>query len=102
MAILQVDEVRIGEFCKKWKVAEFAIFGSALRPDFGPDSDVDVLVTFKPDSKRSLFDLVQMEEELKGMFGREVDLVSRQGIEASRNYLRRKAILDSAKVLYAA
>jgi uncharacterized protein len=102
MAILQIDQVRIGEFCKKWKVAEFAIFGSALRLDFGPDSDVDVLVTFKPDSKRSLFDLVQMEEELKGMFGREVDLVSRQGIEASRNYLRRKAILGSAKVLYAA
>ncbi len=102
MAIVQIDQVRIGEFCKKWKVAEFAIFGSALRPDFGPDSDVDVLVTFEPDSKRSLFDLVQMEEELKGMFGREVDLVSRQGIEASRNYLRRKAILGSAKVLYAA
>jgi len=102
MAIVQIDQVRIGEFCKKWKVAEFAIFGSALRPDFGPDSDVDVLVTFKPDSKRSLFDLVQMEEELKGVFGREVDLVSRQGIEASRNYLRRKAILGSAKVLYAA
>ena len=102
MAILQIDEIRISEFCKKWKVAEFAIFGSALRADFGPDSDVDVLVTFMPDSKRSLFDLVQMEEELKGMFGREVDLVSRQGIEASRNYLRRKAILGSAKVLYAA
>ena len=65
MAIVQIDQVRIGEFCKKWKVAEFAIFGSALRPDFGPDSDVDVLVTFKPDSKRSLFDLVQMEEELR-------------------------------------
>jgi len=102
MAVLQIDQAGIGEFCKKWKVAEFAIFGSALRPDFGPDSDVDVLVTFKPDSKLSLFDLVQMEEELKGMFGREVDLVSRQGIEASRNYLRRKAILGSAKVLYAA
>lgn len=102
MAVLQIDQVRIGEFCKKWKVAEFAIFGSALRPDFGPDSDVDVLVTFKSDSKRSLFDLVLMEEELKRIFGREVDLVSRQGIEASRNYLRRKAILGSAKVLYAA
>ncbi|MGA2610441.1 MAG: nucleotidyltransferase family protein [Terriglobia bacterium] len=102
MAVLQIDQVRIGEFCKKWKVAEFAIFGSALRADFGPDSDVDVLVTFKPDSKRSLFDLVQMEEELKGMFGRKVDLVSRQGIAASRNYLRRKAILGSAKVVYAA
>jgi predicted nucleotidyltransferase len=102
MAILQIDQVRIGEFCKKWNVAEFAIFGSALRADFQPDSDVDVLVTFKPNSKRSLFDLVQMEEELEGMFGRKVDLVTRPGIEASRNYLRRKAILSSARVVYAA
>jgi hypothetical protein len=102
MAVWQIDQARIGEFCKKWKVAEFAIFGSAVRPDFGPDSDVDVLVTFKPDSKRSLFDLVRMKEELEGMIGREVDLVTRPGIEASRNYIRRKAILDSAKVLYAA
>ena len=102
MAVLQFDPVRIGEFCEKWEVAEFAIFGSALRAELETDSDVDVLVTFRPDSKRSLFDLAQMEEELEGMFGREVDLVTRPGIEASRNYLRRKAILDSAKVLYAA
>jgi hypothetical protein len=102
MAALQFDPVRIGEFCEKWKVAEFAIFGSALRAELETDSDVDVLVTFRPDSKPSLFDLAQMEEELEGMFGREVDLVTRPGIEASRNYLRRKAILDSAKVLYAA
>jgi hypothetical protein len=102
MAILQIDPVRIGAFCERWKVAELAIFGSALRADFESDSDVDVLVTFKPDSKRSLFDLVEMEQELERMFGREVDLVTRPGIEASRNYLRRKAILSSARVLYAA
>jgi hypothetical protein len=102
MAFSQFDPVRIREFCKKWEVAEFAIFGSALRADFEPGSDVDVLVTFRPDSKRSLFDLIQMEDELEGMFGRKVDLATRPGIEASRNYLRRKAILDSAKVLYAA
>lgn len=102
MAALQINQVRINEFCNKWKVAELAIFGSALRDDFGPDSDVDVLVSFKPDSKRSLFDLAQMGEELEGVFAREVDLLTRPGIEASRNYLRRKAILDSAKVLYAA
>ena len=102
MAVLQIDQVRIGEFCKKWEVAEFAVFGSALRADFGPDSDIDVLVTFKPDSKRSLFELAQMQEELEGMFGRQVDLVTRSGIESSRNYLRRKAILSSARVVHAA
>jgi hypothetical protein len=90
------------EVCQKWKIAELTLFGSALRPDFGPASDVDVLVTFKLDSHPSLFDLVQMEEELKEIFAREVDLVSRRALENSRNYIRRKAILDSARVFYAA
>ena len=103
MSVLsEVNPTRMGEFCQKWKIAELALFGSALRPDFGPASDVDVLVTFEPDSHPSLFDLVQMEEELKEIFAREVDLVSRRGLESSRNYIRRKAILGSARVLYAA
>jgi hypothetical protein len=92
----------MAEFCQKWGIAELALFGSALRPDFRPGSDVDVLVTFAPDSHPSLFDLVQMEEELAQIFGRQVDLVSRRGIENSRNYIRREAILRSARVLYAA
>jgi len=92
----------MGEFCQKWRIAELALFGSALRPDFGPASDVDVLVTFAADAHPSLFDLVQMEEELEEIFGRTVDLVSRRGIESSRNYIRREAILRSAQVLYAA
>jgi len=103
MSVLsEVNRTRVGEFCQKWRIVELALFGSALRPDFGPASDVDVLVTFAPDSHPSLFDLVLMEEELKEIFGRAVDLVSRRGIEGSRNYIRRKAILGSAQVLYAA
>ena len=98
----EVNRARVAEFCQKWRISELALFGSAVRGDFGPASDVDVLVTFAPDSHPSLFDLVQMEEELKEMFGRDVDLVSRRGIESSRNYIRRKAILRSAQVLYAA
>jgi hypothetical protein len=98
----EMNPARMDEFCQKWKISELALFGSALRPDFGPASDVDVLVTFAPDSHPSLFDLVQMEEELKEIFAREVDLVSRRGLEHSRNYIRRKAILDSAQVFYAA
>jgi len=103
MSVLsETNPARMGEFCQKWKIAELALFGSALRPDFGPASDVDVLVTFAPDSHPTLFDLVQMEEDLKRIFAREVDLVSRRGLENSRNYIRRKAILDSARVFYAA
>ncbi len=103
MSVLsEVNPARMGEFCRKWKIAELAVFGSALRTDFGPASDVDVLVNFAPDSHPTLFDLVQMEEDLKRIFDCEVDLVSRRGLENSRNYIRRKAILDSARVFYAA
>ena len=73
-----------------------------LRTDFRHDSDVDVLVMFDESARHTLFDLVHMEEELKEIFGRDVDLVSRRGIETSRNYIRKKAILDSAETVYAA
>jgi hypothetical protein len=88
-------------FCQRWKIKELALFGSALRPDFGPESDVDVLVTFAPDAEWSLFDHVRMEQELKALFGRDVDLVSRQAVERSSNRIRRKAILSTAQVIYA-
>ena len=77
-----------------------AIFGSALRADFRPDSDVDVLVSFAPEATVSLFDMVNMQDELKQIFGRDVDLISKHGVENSRNYLRRKAILESAQVIH--
>lgn len=100
--ISNVGREQLEGFCQKWGVVELALFGSAVRQDFGPTSDVDILVTFAPDSHASLFDLVYMEEELEKVFGRKVDLVSRRGIETSRNYIRRQAILSSAQVLYAA
>ncbi|MEX0704321.1 MAG: nucleotidyltransferase family protein [Planctomycetales bacterium] len=104
MAILQIEvpAERIEAFCRKWKVREFALFGSVLREDFGPDSDVDVLVTFDTDAHWSLFDLAEMRDELRTIFGREVDLATRRGVEASRNPQRRAAILSSAQVIYAA
>ena len=98
----EMPKEKISDFCRHWKIVEFSLFGSALRDDFGPDSDVDVLVTFAPDAHWSLFDHVTMQDELKSILGRDVDLVSRRGIERSRNYLRRKAILDSSEVLYVA
>jgi len=101
-ARIPIDRNKIAEFCRRWKITEFALFGSVLRDDFRPDSDVDVLVTFAPDAEWSLFDMVDMQDELEKTFGRKVDLVSRRGIEASRNYLRRKAILSSAEVIHVA
>jgi uncharacterized protein len=91
---------KIAAFCDRWQVAEFALFGSVLRDDFRPDSDIDIMVEFDPEAHPTLFDLVAMENELKILFQREVDLVTRKGIATSRNYLRRKAILSSAQVIY--
>ena len=90
----------LAAFCQRWQVTELALFGSALREDFGPDSDVDLLVTFAPGAGHSLFDLAAMEEELEEMLGRKVDLVSRRGVERSQNWIRRKAILGSAEPIY--
>lgn len=98
---IDLPKDKIAEFCKKWKIREFSIFGSVLREDFRSDSDVDVLVDFKPDSGHTLFDLVSMIDELKNIFGRDVDLLTRKAVERSRNYIRRKEILSSAEVVYA-
>jgi hypothetical protein len=94
-----IDRDRLARFCRRWKVAEFALFGSVLRDDFRPDSDVDVLVAFAPDANWSLFDLVRMEDELSELFGRRVDLVERKAVEQSENYIRRKHILGSLQHL---
>ncbi|MDV3003006.1 MAG: hypothetical protein N5P05_004661 (plasmid) [Chroococcopsis gigantea SAG 12.99] len=92
---------KIAEFCHQWQVTEFALFGSVLRDDFRPDSDIDVMVQFHPEAHPTFSTLDQMEAELKTIFERDVDLITRQGIETSRNYLRRHEILSSAQVIYA-
>jgi uncharacterized protein len=89
----------LAELCRRWRIREFSLFGSILRDDFGPDSDVDVLVEFEPDHPWSGFDLIDLLDELEATFRRPVDLVMKGGL---RNPLRRKMILDSRKVLYAA
>ena len=99
---IKIDKVRIADFCRRWKIVELALFGSVLRDDFRRDSDVDVLARFAPDAQWTLFDHVEMQDELKEILGRGVDLVSRRGIERSANYVRRKAILESAETVYAA
>jgi predicted nucleotidyltransferase len=90
------------ELCRRWKIVELSLFGSALREDFRPDSDVDLLVRFAPDAHWSLFDHAQMELELVSLLGREVDLVNRSAVERSQNWIRREEILGTARPLYAA
>lgn len=94
-----LPQERIAALCRKWKVREMALFGSVLRPDFRPDSDVDILVTFDDDAPWSLWDLLDMRAELREVFGREVDLVERRSLE---NPFRRRSILRSKRVIYAA
>ena len=99
---IQIPMSAIADFCWRWQVTEFSLFGSVLRDDFRPDSDVDVLVRFAPEARHSVFDLMRMEKELTETFGRKVDLVDRGVVEASPNYIRRRHILESAEVVYAA
>lgn len=98
-ARIAYDPDRIEAFCCKWKVKELALFGSVLRDDFGPDSDVDVLVTFEQDAPWSLLDWHPMMEELKTIFGREVDLVEKRAI---KNPWRVYTIFNSYEVIHAA
>lgn len=93
---------RLVAFCRANGIRKLSVFGSALRDDFGPESDIDLLVEFGEETRHTLFDMVRMEGELKAILGREVDLVERADVERSRNYLRRKAILQSAETIYAA
>ena len=97
MIAIEIPKERLREFCRKWKVTEFALFGSVTRPEeFRADSDVDVLVRFAEDAPWSLFDWVTMESELAAIFGRSVDLVERPAVEKSSNRFRKRSILTSA------
>jgi hypothetical protein len=131
--LAQLPQPKLADFCRRWRIIELALFGSALRGDFRPDSDIDVLVTFDPDANwslsrskfyrskpvcdrrsgvadplraknldlLSLFDFVDMQDELQLILQRPVDLLSRRGVESDPNYLRRQAILNSAQIVYA-
>lgn len=92
----------IGEFCQRWDIRELALFGSVLREDFGSSSDVDILVTFGRNSDWGLLDHIKIEHELAQLLGRKVDLISKRAVEQNPNWIRRKTILDSARVIYSA
>ena len=97
-----LPQAAISEFCKRWQISGLALFGSVLRDDFGPESDLDVLITFSPDADWGLLDHYRMQQELERLLGREVDLLTRRSVEQSRNWLRRREILSTAQVVYAA
>ena len=102
IAVVKLPAQRIADFCHKWKIVELALFGSVLRDDFRPDSDVDVLVSFSEGTHWSLFDMVRMEDQLTAILGRNVDLVERKAVELSENYIRRRHILETAEPIYVA
>lgn len=97
---LGVTPAQLAEFCQTAQITELALFGSILRDDFRPDSDIDMLVTFIPDCKISLLDFVGLEQDLEDWLHREVDLVEKETIKQDRNWIRRKEILNNYQVIY--
>jgi hypothetical protein len=96
------DRRALVEICARFEVRELVLFGSSARGELRPGSDVDLLVEFMPDAKPTLFDMVELREELKTLFGREIDLVSKDALRAHHNAARRKGILEHTEMLYAA
>lgn len=100
MSQMEIPIEQIAELCDHWKITEFALFGSVLRDNFRPDSDIDVLVSFAPTAQRGLTETLQIRDELEALFGRPVDLLVKAAIERSDNWLRRQNILNTARVIY--
>jgi predicted nucleotidyltransferase len=92
--------VEVAELCRKWQVVELALFGSALRDDFRPGSDIDLLVTYSPEARWGLFAESQMADEFQALLGRPVDFVDRRAVERSKNWIRRIEILSTATPVF--
>ena len=95
---IKTDAIR--QFCAKWQITELSLFGSVLRNDFRPDSDIDVLVCFTPNAPWTILDLVNMEHELADLTGRNIDLIEKRVIENSPNPIRKAEILNTAQIVY--
>lgn len=102
MLPIPIPHRQLVAFCQRWKIRELAVFGSVLRDDFSPQSDIDILVTFADDADWSLFDHVRMEQELESLLNRKVDLLTKSAVEQSTNSIRRDSILRTARTLIAA
>jgi uncharacterized protein len=99
---IEISKEKIKEFCKDNHIRSMAFFGSVLRKDFGPDSDVDIMVEFEEGKEPGLFEIVDMQEKLSEILGHKVDLVERRAVERSENYIRRRHILQSLETIYVA
>lgn len=97
---IDIPQPEVEAFCKRHHIRRLLLFGSVLRDDFGPDSDVDVLVEFDAGHLIRLTDLLKAEAELSAILGRPVDLGERRSVDEDPNYLRRKHILHTAQVIY--
>jgi predicted nucleotidyltransferase len=94
---LNVTEPAIIALCQQWKITELALFGSVLREDFRPDSDVDVLITFAPHHGWNLLDFVDLKADLESLFHREVDFLQKKEL---KNPYRSREILRTHRVVY--
>ncbi|OPX62192.1 MULTISPECIES: nucleotidyltransferase family protein [unclassified Methanoregula] len=101
-ALIRSRKKQIEAFCKEWNIRELQVFGSVTTNNFGPQSDIDIVVDFPKGSRHTLIQLARMEEDLERIFGRRVDLLTRQAVEQSRNYIRKKSILASLEKVYGA
>jgi hypothetical protein len=99
---ITIPKNEIEVFCRRNHIRELALFGSALRDDFGPDSDVDVMVEFEYGQEPGLMQMTAMESGLSEILGHKIDLVERQSVEQSENYIRRLHILQSLETIYVA
>jgi uncharacterized protein len=97
---IDLDSPAIRDFCRKWKIRELSVFGSVLRDDFRPDSDIDFLADYEADAEWEIEDLDAMDEELGRIVGRKAELVDRRAVERSPNYIRRRNILRTAERLH--
>jgi uncharacterized protein len=97
-ARVELDREAVADFCRRWRVRELSLFGSALRDDFGPESDLDFLVSFEPGAALDIHRYLAMKDELEVTYRRPVDLVEK---EALRNPWRRHEILRTREVIYA-
>lgn len=101
MDLLGDPHADIEAFCRKWRITELSVFGSAARGELRPDSDLDALVSFEPDADWDLLDLLHVQDDLERIVGRRVDMVERCALESSENWIVRNEILGSAVPVYA-